>query len=828
MEKEIEVLRRVLIEGRPIVFLGAGFSRGAKNDFSNSIELGKGLTKIIIDDLLKYDVDHPYYKEVSGYSLQQISQHAEKRKLKQELNELLKMIYSNIEPATFHYKFLRYPWRKIYTTNIDDLLENVCKKSNVDIFVQNSKKEKMKSGNQMEYIKLHGCVNNAGEGFTFSRGAYVQSISSGFDYRINSFTMDVQKEDFIFIGTNFDEIDIDYYLNLYRNAGYSSGKGKLIFINPSPSLHLLDTIEELNGVVIKWDTQQFLDFIDELNYNPKQLEKIKKQLNYEGFYNLEDIRQAYKTENQYDSKLYEGFAPRWEDIFSEWDFINPICTQIIEDITTLNGLKSEKTVHCISFSGKSYIGKSCILKRVAIELNKRQFDVIYFNGKELNNKLLLDYINLSNGKKYALLFDDASSYYPIIERLLKTKLDSKQLFIVVASRSYYHNKKRYYLDGNSHKSYDLSERINSKFASSIYNKLEEKGYLGRLIKVPTREGRIKYFVRQHDLMTCMLDLSSGTAFKKNINADVKNAFHNKDEGASLLLNLAIFDKMDVQYFPKELIPIIYNKSYDELVYSECVINLVKETEEGLAIRNNFYTEEIIKIHEPENKIEALANILMFISPQVSESKLNYWKIMFESLTKEDLLRKQLELNTDSIRKLFYKIKNYYSDISYYWLQLGLIEQVSGEFERALNHLEQAESIKPIAYQIQHAIGRNYLKYANSLGSLDLAESIFKKGEEKLLKLIRDQEMLQPLAYSIDCYLNEKIKYINKFNLTVSNDDYRNMFHLLKIMIEKSGSNSERTHYVVTQFGRLIKDRNKLNILTFKQEDKDLYYALVNY
>lgn len=105
-------------------------------------------------------------------------------------------------------------------------------------------------------------------------------------------------------------------------------------------------------------------------------------------------------------------------------------------------------------------------------------------------------------------------------------------------------------------------------------------------------------------------------------------------------------------------------------------------------------------------------MLVNISSYVSEDNNTYWRIIFESLLKEDALSKKFKIKERDILDLYYKLKNYYSGISYYWLQLGIAEQKQKEYSKALNHLQMAQKIKPKAYQIQHAIARNYMKHAN--------------------------------------------------------------------------------------------------------------------
>ena len=71
----------------------------------------------------------------------------------------------------------------------------------------------------------------------------------------------------------------------------------------------------------------------------------------------------------------------------------------------------------------------------------------------------------------------------------------------------------------------------------------------------------------------------------------------------------------------------------------------------------------------------------------------------------------------------------------------------------------ANRIRPYAYQIQHAIARNYLKQANYVRDITEADALFKIGEEKMFELINSREHYKDKAknFSIHCYILE-----NKF------------------------------------------------------------------
>ena len=214
----------------------------------------------------------------------------------------------------------------------------------------------------------------------------------------------------------------------------------------------------------------------------------------------------------------------------------------------------------------------------------------------------------------------------------------------------------------------------------------------------------------------------------------------------------------------------------------------------------------------------IRDILKYVSPFVSESRDNYWRIIFESLLKEDTLENKVKLSAKHIVELYYQLKQEYGNISYYWLQMGIVEQRRKDFAKALNHLQMAKSIRPNAYQIQHAIARNYLKQANCTKDSVMYQSLFSEGEKQMLELINSKEYHKDKAkcYSIHCYVLEKIKYIEKHKLPVSNNDIRQMKRYTDRILD---IRDDYISNLLHAFMKMLKKHDQLDVITFKPGDK---------
>lgn len=817
-----KLLKDVLVSKPPILFLGAGFSVGASNEYGE-IPLGDSLKEEIIKEFLENAISEAEKKEISLYSLQEVCEYVDEEMGKDvELRQFLKQRFQNVVPAEFHYKLVSYPWRKIYTVNIDDLVENVYKKKNKELLVQNRKKEKV-SINDTQYIKLHGCVKGDIEDMVFSRKEYSRLINGNMNFKLNNLVFDIQHENFIFVGASMDEADIDYYLTQYENAGYFQ-QGKMFFVEPYPNLKLRSRIKALSGVLIESTAEEFLCFLEEVHYNLDEQQKYRDNLNYSGIFAYNDIVKKIDSKKVYESKLYEGYDCTWQDVIEDWLFESPYYDSIKKEIEKIDFEKVNS--YCFSIYGKRLSGKACLLKQIGAYLNRNDFIVLEYRGKQLETQILFDYMRNIRGNKFALLIEDASYYYKIIEKIIQQNDTGKKILIVTTSRKYNHQKKRYYLEGNPFMEFLIDDKLNIEYAKRIYSKLSNKGYLGSLSM--NSEIGCREIVKYNVLANVFIAITYGQGFENRVKKSFDKLIEqDNEEVIRLFKELTLFEKSDLPYYPSEMLTARYfvdfgcfaQKKSDVLSPIEMIIvDFVRVTREGIALKNKMLLDQVWGVTSRDEKVQMIRDILKYIAPFVSEKKDNYWRIIFESLLKEDILEKKVELSTKDIVSLYYQLKDEYGDISYYWLQMGIVEQRRKDFAKALNHLQMAKSIRPFAYQIQHAIARNFLKEANSTQDRVQYQSLFAEGEKQMLDLIHSKEYHKDKAkcYSIHCYVLEKIKYIEKHDLQVTKKDIRQMKKYIDRILD---IRDDYINNLLRAFMRLLNEYNQLDAISFKPGDK---------
>ena len=807
----IEKLDRCLLKGNPILFTGAGFSRGAKNAYNIELPTGQNLKEEILISLLGYNKDEDKFTSLVNESLSAICEFAESETSKNRVQDFIADFFRGCQPRSYHIEIANFEgWKKVYTTNIDDLFENAIDPSK--LIVQNmSRPIEYTRGSQLEYIKLHGCVRYPSANFVFSANQYIDSMLQSRDYRFNSFGNDIQFENFVLIGTDWNEINLRYYLNLFESVHQTTASGQLFFINPAPSPIFQSRIEKVGGYIIQWTTEEFANHLKDLLETSGTLFGRYK---IDGFLNVNELYNRKKAFKGYKSYLYFGKNPIYDDIIFDWDFQNPEINTLISDtINYFTEVETSKRM-MVAFYGKSLSGKSVFLKRFSIELVKEDFQVYEFCGKDFDVHAFCKRCKYLREKNIAVIFDNASFYYSEIRTLLEKCPKDKNLLVVTTARTLPHTRKRYCLvDLPAYTEILVSGETSTGdrvFAENIVAKLGEKGLLGH-IKSKTYDSQVRYIMKFNDVESCLYSITNGELLRnKQIETfyqDLKEHKMSKDTDYLDLLRIAaIFYKLDLSYVPYEVIGLMFQEKIGNIM-SACENYITShELQRGIALRDIYMVSNILNETSKSKIRELLAKFLITISPQVLDSAKTYWDEMASSLMKGKLLRSVLHLANTDVKNLLSSIKSYYDENYNYWIQVGLAEQHDSEYEMALNHFRQAESMSPKSYLVRNAIARNFLRQANEEKNPEKAELLHKEGVEKMKALIADSEKFQVRAYSTHCLLFENVRYFRRFNIQPTTKILGEMFEMLKNIMEKD-PDGVMTKHISNVFNKFLQDTN---------------------
>lgn len=836
--RSLELLARRMNQRTPVLFTGAGFSFGAKNARGVDLPLGKGLKRKLLIDFLCIEDGSKDYEELMSESLSDVYTYASGKMGTAKAENFLRGIFSDCVPEDYHKIIAEYPWQRIYTLNIDDLMEAAATPGLLNPV--NSKTIQRKfDARSIDYVKLHGCVRNYSEGFVFSKPDYTSATTNGLDHRYAKLIDDLQTQDFIFLGATTDESDIDFY-NARFNGSEETRNGGFFYIDPSPNIMLRHKISSSGAHLIQLTCEQFAQWLKEnTKGTPTATPKRVGQANFDRYFlNISKTKEAQASIDNYGSKLYFGYDPTWLDIFTDWDFRKPVADRILADIDSITNSHKNAVISLIS---KAIGGKSVLLKRIGNSLLDKGYEVREFVGNNFNPSNFSQYASRLSSDVIVLLIDNASSLYNGIAYLTESFPKNKRLIVVATARPYYHFKKHYELKRlPGYRAYDLdlvSGDDNIKIAESAVSTLDSKLMLGKL-KGKDRSEQLKHFTKAQDIAEALWNLTNGDNFRrkllesydhvaKRLVSPEKPEF--ADENTALieiLRALAIFNFADLPYMPNTLLTLWQPKAYRHI--DKLLVDLTKPmVPDGRALRTDILVQHIINKTPVDDRSNIIKGILIQVAPLLRNPE-SYWNVIQARLMNVRFLEHQLGLNLNQIKEILYKIGKYYRHDPHYYIQLGIIEQRLNDYPRALNHLLQAQALSKDSYNIRNAIARNYLRYASRGTGIDAttAETNYAIGRQQMLELIYEKEYFQVRAYSVHSLVGETVDYWRRFKITPSKDDIKELVDCLDIVLEKAPDDPKIAN-TCQKLGRFIKD-NKLSakLPNFNIENLQLLKAIL--
>lgn len=172
---DAKTLIRNLDLNRVVLFTGAGFSVDAENSFNERIPP----TPVLAKKLWQFLYDEPFDEKTPLKTLYEAA--LTHRKGKAALREFLCTQLHAVRWPAWYKLVPRWYWFRIYTTNIDDLLEQVFDAAVTPglarIVAPCTFQERDACLRRLQYVKLHGCVNDDAKDLTFSHSEYASRAS---------------------------------------------------------------------------------------------------------------------------------------------------------------------------------------------------------------------------------------------------------------------------------------------------------------------------------------------------------------------------------------------------------------------------------------------------------------------------------------------------------------------------------------------------------------------------------------------------------------------------------------------------------------------------
>ena len=522
---ESETKRRVvegIFRGEYSLLLGAGASVGSLGGNDEPLPSGPQLRDKLINEFMT-QTDGQTISLSRAYA-------AAKRHDPERLEKLIRRQFTNCTPDWQH-RLADIGWQRIWTLNIDDIIEAAHKKRNISVDRFNwtsSFRDSSRSDRQI--IHLHGFAKDASDPDTsiselvFSISEYVAILKDPRAWH-SVFTDEFAERPFIVLGASLvEEFDLQQAL-ASSAAATTRGFPSVIVLKKVSSLER-DELLALGLIVVESDARTF---VEELHTAIESYRLTLRGLYGQGIdprvarflQQFTDLRQYQPQSNENISNFYSGYEPHWRNILDEDDAFMETTERSLSIIREVaHQGEVHQMVHILT--GTSGTGKSTGLLRIARQFIAGGLPTFQFRGEEdLDIAATMQW--LRRMPETVLIFDGCADFADSIGELAERCASSSvRLLVVGAERSSRHSFLEHKIDRRFlHLRPEYEYRLLSdRDIESLVDKLASRRRLGHITRGARFQQRA-YFrsTASRRLFEGMANLEGGQGFQVRITDD---------------------------------------------------------------------------------------------------------------------------------------------------------------------------------------------------------------------------------------------------------------------------------------------------------------------
>jgi SIR2-like domain len=361
--------------------------------------------------------------------------------------------FCNCVPGPSVANLPRFLWRRLFTFNIDDVLEKLYettpdRKQALVPLNFDSPFEPTPQKNELYGVHLHGWVRQPNSGFVFSSAEYVRNMSS-LNPWMHLLSEILATEPFIIAGSSLNEIDLEFYLSHRNPATPRRGRGPSLLIEPNPNVVTRSDCKRYGLVLVEATFRQFMEWLraeyptpptvfDLVVPNTSTLFSDKpapgQLLRF--FSDFELVTAADRPLSPVPSPFLYGREPQWDDLHQHIDIErqdNARLSAILDEIFASTSQTDPRLVIVLDEAG---VGKTTVIKRIAHSYAKTGKPVLTLHAlSRIDTNIAI--ACLSRIKTQLLLVVDglADHVDQLMELLANTSVSSR-VVVLAAERSY--------------------------------------------------------------------------------------------------------------------------------------------------------------------------------------------------------------------------------------------------------------------------------------------------------------------------------------------------------------------------------------------------------
>jgi len=743
-----EHIKTAFLNGRLVLLLGAGASKGSKNSLNEDIPAGWELAKILAEKMGETYADEDLSEVYS----------AAKKILGEQVNTHFEKYFKHCTPSREYIELLKYPFFRIYSLNIDDAFEKAAHKYGNRKFNVKQRTDKISEVDQfyqtLDYIKLNGDVNFTSSGFIFSPQEYgLGSAQEPLWY--NELASDFHKYTFIFIGTKLKEPLFYHQIEKYK-AKTSSGDLKSYILIPSFTNIQKNGLEASNIHHLEGKLSDFVNWLeDEFDVPPTSsviVSNTRPELNIENTKN--DIKHlslfsgvtpvnrsslALMTKPSSKSKIrnfYKGFKPTWFDVMDDVPAFLGNTNKFFNEILSSN---KPNPLELHLMFGTAGCGKSTALKQLALKVSDEGDRNVYFLDEYKDSFLdLVVELDYRNPNPYYLFIERISDIAPQIAELIKKTKSQKAIFISSENSKMWKTRAINHLGQYLTSSLDVSH-INDVDAKHILDNLKDFGNWTRLSKMSSKNRKIELLKKsKRQLLIGLIEATSGEGYNEVIEKDYKSIKCDSEKALLMLAGIATTKRVPAneETLTRALSYLGLNPNIRHLASQmDGILNYVNG---NVITRHRVYIERLFNLYVPQEEllkivaayIHAFSVYQFPIVRNISRNEASIYKHLVNAKALKRLLRN----NKNSILSIYENFEKIFEHEGLFLMQYGLALRSFEENSQALEKLRIAQQAFPESPHIEHALAQQRIILACNEMDEAVAMAHFTEAESALNRL----------------------------------------------------------------------------------------------
>ncbi|WP_162246160.1 P-loop NTPase [Sanguibacter sp. Leaf3] len=679
MDEHIEKhLNRVIASGDAILFVGAGFSREARDTSGRELPAGVALGKEIWK--IAFPVE-PYDRQAS---LQDIFSAAKRTNI-QELKRLLEQRLRTA-PRTlpeFYKRYFHVAWSGVYTINIDNVLELSSSAAGRPYTPVSGLSNRTPIAQVHTITHLNGMLSDF-PNVTFTADDF-GARTARTDGHYAALASRLPQSPVIYIGTELDESPLWHHIAARgRKAEGRELRPRSYLVSPSLGLAKKAALKEHNVYHIPMTARDFSE-----KYLPQLPSQNLVDLRSDAPSPWTHVSEARLVPVEDPANFLLGREPQWGDIVDgyaiERSFEHELATSL-----------SAPELRVAVVTGTVGSGKSTTLRRLALFLDGEGQKVLWLerSGQDSLNDMArkalaakADYVFIDEAERFA------GRINTLILAILGKSIDSPR--IVVATPS-------------THRSdLDLAEigvapeeqrdfvmpHLANEDIDNLLDALHRARRLGVLVGRPLEEQRRAFRNKsQRQLLVALLEATSGQRFEEMIKIECEAL---TGPAAYAYASCAIATTYGYPLSRSDFLSAIGGGqgALQQLDALERQRLIFRDTKGRYATRHSLIAARVVSHYRTTGQLsEPFAGITFTMAAkQAPGNKATPERRLLTDLINHDKLRKTLEDRSD-IRKVFSEIEDLLEQDAHYWLQRGSFELESGDIRLAENFLGQARAL----------------------------------------------------------------------------------------------------------------------------------------